>query len=142
MKNEPVVIERTFNAPIAKVWKALTENEQLKQWYFQLADFKAEVGFEFNFYGGKTADQQYLHLCKVTEVIAGKKLTYSWRYDGYPGNSFVTIELFKEDEKTKLKLTHTGLETLINGNPDFERESFVKGWTHIINTSLKDYLEK
>ncbi len=55
--------------------------------------FKAELGYKFQFPGG-TAEQQYLHLCEVTEVVVGKKLTYSWRYDGYAGNSFVTCELF------------------------------------------------
>ena len=30
MKTEPFVIERTFNAPAEKVWKALTDKEQMK----------------------------------------------------------------------------------------------------------------
>ena len=56
-------------------------------------------------------EKQWLHLCKVIEVIPMKKLTYSWSYDGYEGNSFVTFELFSEENKTRLKLTHEGLET-------------------------------
>ena len=71
----------------------------------------ATVGFEFNFTGGPSEGKQYLHLCKVTEVIPEKKLTYSWRYGGYEGNSFVTFELFAEGNKTELKLTHTSLDT-------------------------------
>lgn len=140
MSNEPFVIERTFNAPVEKVWKAITDKEEMKQWYFDLADFKPEIGFEFQFEGGPD-DRKYLHLCKVTEAIQNKKLTYSWRYDGYEGNSFVTFELFPEGEKTKLKLTHTGLETF-PANPDFAKENFVQGWTHIIGKSLQEYLEK
>ena len=38
MNNQPFVIERTFNAPASKVWEALTDNEKMKQWYFNLAD--------------------------------------------------------------------------------------------------------
>ena len=54
-----------------------------------------------------------LHLSRLFfDVVDGKKLTYSWRYDGYPGNSFVTFELFGEGQKTRLKLTHEGIETL------------------------------
>ena len=41
--------KRVFDAPVAKVWDALTRNEQMKKWYFQLADFKPVVGFEFQF---------------------------------------------------------------------------------------------
>lgn len=84
MANEPFVIERTYNAPVEKVWKSITDKNEMKQWYFDLADFRPEVGFEFQFEGG-TETKKYLHLCKVTEAIQNKKLTYSWRYDGYEG---------------------------------------------------------
>ena len=140
MQHEPLMLERTFNAPIDRVWKAITDNKQMKHWYFDLDDFKAEPGFEFTFSGG-SKEQTYIHHCKVTEVIAGKKLTYSWRYEGLPGESFVTMELFPEGDKTRLKLTHTGLETFPAAK-DFARESFQKGWTQIIGTQLKDFVEK
>lgn len=140
MKNEPLVLERTFNAPIDKVWKAITDKDNMKQWYFDLAEFRPEVGFEFQFTGG-TEEHSYLHLCRITEVEPGRKLTYSWRYEGYAGNSFVTFELFPEGDKTRLKLTHTGLETFPASNPDLRRENFEAGWTQIIGTNLKDYLE-
>jgi uncharacterized protein YndB with AHSA1/START domain len=141
MKNEPFVIERTFNAPVEKIWKAITDKAQMKPWYFDLESFKPEVGFEFSFKGGPD-ERQYLHLCKITEVIREKKLTYSWRYDGYVGNSFVTFELFPENGKTRLRLTHEGLETFPASNPDFAKKNFAEGWTAIIGTSLKDFLEK
>ena len=44
-----VVIERTFNAPVPRVWKALTDVEEMRRWYFDLKEFKPEVGFEFEF---------------------------------------------------------------------------------------------
>jgi uncharacterized protein YndB with AHSA1/START domain len=140
MSTEPFVIERTFNAPIEKVWNAITEKNAMKQWYFDLEEFKAEVGFEFQFEGGPDG-RTYLHLCRVTEVIAGKKLTYSWRYDGHEGNSFVTWELFAEGNKTRLKLTHEGLETFPATNPDMAKQNFVEGWTDIVGVSLKKFLE-
>ena len=141
MKQEPFVIERTFSAPIKKVWKAITDKDEMKQWYFNIPSFKPEVGFEFEFTAG-SAEKNYLHQCRVTEVVAGKKLSYSWRYDAYPGDSVVTFELFEEGDKTRLKLMHAGLETFPNNLADFAKESFAKGWTHIIGTSLKDYVEK
>jgi uncharacterized protein YndB with AHSA1/START domain len=141
MKHEPFVIERTFQSPLPKVWKALTVKEEMKKWYFDLEAFKPEVGFEFSFSGGPE-DRKYLHLCKVTEVIAEKKITYSWRYDGYEGISYVTFELFAEgNERTKLKLTHSGLETF-PPLADFARTNFEAGWASIVNESLQGYLEK
>lgn len=137
---KPVVIERTFNAPINRVWSAITDKEKMKEWYFDLEEFKPQVGFKFQFEGG-TEEKCYLHLCEVTEVVPGKKLQYSWKYDGYAGNSFVTFELFDLGNQTKLKLTHTGLGTFPESNPDLARENFVGGWEDIIGRSLKQYLE-
>lgn len=142
MTTVPFIIERTFDATAENVWRAITEKELMKQWYFDLPEFKAEVGFRFQFTGGKKPEKQYLHLCEITEVIPGKKLKHSWRYDGYEGNSFVTFELFADGDRTKLKLTHEGLETFPMSNPDFAKENFIAGWTSIIGTSLKEFLEK
>jgi uncharacterized protein YndB with AHSA1/START domain len=138
----PVVVERTFNAPMEMVWKAITEREQMIKWSFPVEAFKAEVGFETQF-NKRKGDRDFLHLWKVTEVVLGRKITYSWKYGGFPGESFVTFELFDEGGKTRLKLTHTGLETFQpESNPDLARSNFVMGWTHIIGTSLEGFLEK
>lgn len=141
MKAEPVVKEVIINASAAKVWKAITDKDEMKNWYFDLKEFKPEIGFEFRFYGGPP-EKQYLHICEITEVIPEEKLTYSWRYDGFPGKSFVTIELFVEREKTRLKLTHSGLESFPSDNPHFAKENFAEGWNQIIGKNIKEYLEK
>jgi uncharacterized protein YndB with AHSA1/START domain len=141
MNQDPLVIERTFDAPVESVWQAIIDNEQMKQWYFQIEDFKPEVGFEFQFDAG-SPDKMYRHICKVTEVIVGKKLTYSWHYDGVEGMSYVTFELFDENGKTRVKLTHKGLETFPIDDPAFAKESFAEGWTQILGKSLKEFLDK
>lgn len=141
MDQQPIVIERTYNAPVEKVWKALTDKEQMKEWYFDIADFKPEVGFEFEFIGKGKKGESYLHKCKITEIIPEKKLTHSWRYDGYEGNSFVTFELIAEGAKTHIKLTHEGLETF-PAIEAFAKSNFVEGWTYIIGKGLKAFIEQ
>lgn len=140
MKNEPFVIERTFNAPVARIWKAITDKEDMKKWYFDIPDFKPEVGHEFEFTAGDDT-KKYTHHCKVLEVIPNKKLSYTWRYPEKPGTSTVTMELFPEGDTTKFRLTHSGLETFPQDHPDFRKESFAAGWTDIIGKFLKEYLE-
>jgi len=142
MSNQPFVIEREFDAPVSKVWDALTNNEQMKKWYFKLPEFQPVAGFEFQFIGGAEGHTQYNHLCKVTEVIPGKKIAYSWRYEGYPGISVVSFELFEKGNKTKLKLTHSGLESFAAAGPDFGQEKFAEGWTQILDNSLRGFLEE
>jgi len=136
---ETIVIERTFKAPVARVWKALTDADEMRQWYFDLKEFKPQVGFEFEFvveHGGNT----YHHLCKITEVVPPQKLAHTWRYKGHPGNSLVTFELFPEGDQTRLKLTHSGMESFPQ-TPAFARKNFVAGWTEIIGSSLKQFVE-
>ncbi len=140
---KPLLIERTYNAPVKKVWKAITDNNEMKLWYFDIADFKPEEGFEFSFEGEGKEGEKYMHLCKVTEVIPEKKLSHSWRYDGFTGNSLVTFELSAEGEKTKLLLTHSGIETFaVTASNAFARENFAEGWNYITGTSLKQFVEK
>ena len=140
MNTQPFTIERTYNAPISKVWSAITDKDQMKKWYFDLPQFKPKVGTEFQFTGGPDDGKKYLHLCKVVEVEEGKKIAYTWRYDGYAGDSKVTFELFEEGNLTRLKLTHEGLETFPADNPDLVKGNFVAGWTEIVGTSLKKFL--
>ena len=140
MSAQPFVIDRVYNAPTERVWEAITDNNKMKEWYFDIPDFKPEVGFEFTFNGG-SEDKIYVHLCRVIEVIEGKKLSHTWRYKDYEGNSVVTWELFPEGDKTRLVLTHTGLETF-PPLKDFARESFTAGWTEIVGRMLKEYVEK
>lgn len=83
MNKFPFIIEKTFNAPIEKVWKAITDKNEMKQWYFNLATFEPKVGFEFKFKAGEVMQKKYY----------------------------------------------------------FAKESFSKGWTSIIGTSLQKFLK-
>lgn len=141
MTHQPIIIERLVEAPINVVWKAITDKYAMQKWYFDFDEFVPEVGFKFEFKGGPEDGTQYVHLCEITEIIICKKLTYSWRYEGYEGNSFVTFDLTNQMDKTLVRLIHEGVETFDQNNPDFARENFVKGWTEIINTSLVKYLD-
>jgi uncharacterized protein YndB with AHSA1/START domain len=71
-----LVVERTFDAPLEKVWQAITTPEQMRRCYFEINNFKPEAGCEFAFvveHEGNTYD----HRCKVVEVIPQKKIAYA-----------------------------------------------------------------
>ena len=136
---DAVIVERTFDAPAGRVWTALTDVNEMRQWYFDLKEFKPEIGFEFEFvveHEGNT----YHHLCKVTDVIPQKKIAYTWRYKGELGDSLVTFELFPHGDKTRLKLTHNGIETFPK-TPAYARENFETGWTTLIDSELRQFVE-
>jgi uncharacterized protein YndB with AHSA1/START domain len=140
MPHTTVIIEQTFNAPIATVWRAFTNENEMRKWYFNVQDFKLEVGNKFHFSAG-SSEKQYLHLCEIIEIVPEKKIAYTWKYDGFAGSSLLTIKLVEQGHKTYLKLTHTDLETFAENGNDFAIVSFNEGWNHIINIGLKKYLE-
>lgn len=143
MKSMSVIAENLFAVSKENVWSAITDKNEMKHWYFDLEEFIPEVGFEFRFWGG-TEENKYFHICKITEVIPYKVLEHSWRYDGISGNTTVRFELteFKgKPGKTKLTLSHSGIETFPADNPDLARSNFEAGWKYFIGTSLKNYLE-
>ncbi|GEM_PF-846314 len=140
--NNQVILEKLFDATIERVWEAITNKDEMKSWYFDFEDFQPVVGFQFQFYGGHEEGIQYLHLCEVIEVIPQKKLTYSWRYAGYSGISFVTFDLYMQGNQTLLKLTHRGIESFPAENPDFALHNFGEGWGELLNNRLRKHLEE
>ena len=141
MSTQPFTIESAFHAPVEKVWKAITDKDEMKQWYFSLDAFKPEKDFEFRFEGGDEANT-YLHICRILEVIPNKKLSHTWQYEGQEEETIVTWELFEEGNDTRVKLTHEGLEKIAHHGPAFAPGNFAEGWTAIVGTSLKNRLEQ
>lgn len=133
--------EYIYSVAPAIVWKAITEKEEMKLWYFNLEEFKPEVGFEFSFRGG-TEQRKYLHNCRITEVVKSKKLCHTWSYEGISGETILCFEIEPTETGTKLQLTHSGFETFPKDNADLDPKNFEQGWTFILGTSLKNYLEK
>lgn len=139
MNTAPLIVERVIHAPASLVWQAITDVDHMRKWYFDLKDFKPEVGCEFTF-DGTSDEKTYTHLCKITDVEYERKLRYSWSYPDYEGMSYVTFELIPEGENTRLKLTHEGLHTF-PPTKDLGRDSFTAGWNEIIGKLLPDYVE-
>lgn len=133
-------MQATYDAPVEKVWKALTDKEQMKAWYFDTEEFVPEAGFEFTF-KGENEGRVFIHRCEIIDVIPEHKLLHTWRYEGYAGLSLVSFEIFPDGSGTVLNLVHSGLESF-PATDDFKRENFAAGWKHILGTSLKQFLEK
>lgn len=142
MNAAPIVVEQTYKATTDVVWKAITDKDQMRQWYFEpMTDFEPEVGFETEF-DVQAEGRIFPHQWKVTEVVLETKIAYDWRYGGYPGDSSVTWELSETPDGTNLKLTHRGQETFAKVDPMFSREGCEAGWRYFLHESLKVFLER
>lgn len=133
-----------INAPLGVVFKAISDPEELTQWFPDQAILEPKVGgkVKFSFDKEKSPD----HTCAtegiVKEYIPNKKLSYSWKQKDVPDfpETIVTWELEEIDvNKTKVKLFHSGF----TGRE--ERKSFKEhdqGWSYFLGRLEKYCIEK
>ncbi len=140
--HDNVVVKQRINASVEKVWSAITDKAQMKQWYFDISDFELKEGSSFNFYEPGD-ERKYHHHCEITEVIPNEKFKHSWSYPDISNEkTIVKWELEPDGDGTMITLTHKGIENFDHLGKDFQHKSFEAGWTEILGQSLKDYLEK
>ena len=140
MKTNPIVKEITIPSDLNTVWEAITNPEKMKEWYFEVNDFRLEKDNEFYFYEPGSA-QKYRHLCKIIDIIPNRKFKHTWTFPDYSsGISTLTWELTEHEGNTHVKLTHEGVENFANAGNDFTRKSFDAGWEEIVTQNLVNYL--
>ena len=137
-----VIKTTTIKAPVEKVWEALTEKEQMKQWYFTIPDLVLEEGSQFSFYepGGQN---KFLHTCVITEVTPLQRFQHTWTHPTHSqGRSLVTWDLVPQGNATEVTLMHEGIENFADGGPDLSPENYAAGWEEIVERSLKNFVEQ
>lgn len=141
MIRKEIVIDQS----VERVWEALTQPEEMRNWYFNISNFEPIEGEIFDFivsFTDEDGEHNFRHLFKIVRVIPAEKLQHTWEYPGHSGGtSVLTWELFPREESTVVVLTHEGTETFLDeGSKYFTKESFLAGWTDILQR-FKEYLE-
>lgn len=131
--------EVIINAPLSKVWKALTEQKQIEKWFMAPDNFIPEVGTTFHMTGTKDG-VSFPHTCTILEVIPEKKLSYTWNMTVIDGETIVTWELEEQGKTTKLTLTHSQWDKVKFNTPVLSHNDYVNGWNYFTN-KLKEYSE-
>jgi uncharacterized protein YndB with AHSA1/START domain len=119
----------TIDARPEVVFKALTDERELTQWFPNQAVLEARVGgkMEFRFQRQETGEIDTMQ-GKVLEIVPDKKLSYSWKGDLVPDfpDSVVTWTLEPvAGNRTQVTLVHSGLKGKLAEEHD-------KGWTYYI----------
>ena len=140
--NLPIIVGKSYPVSKEKVWSALTNLEEMKQWFFpDILEFKAEVGFETRFLITNEG-RNFTHIFKVMESVPYEKLKLSWKYEEWSGDSTACFEMSETDGQTNLSITCIILEDFPDDIPEFNRESAVAGWEYILGEALKNHLFK
>jgi uncharacterized protein YndB with AHSA1/START domain len=90
----PIIVEQEYPVPVKVLWKAITNLEHKKGWFFEnIPAFEPEVGFHTSF-AVQLEERTFNHLWRIEKAIPFKKITYHWSYLECKGEAFVTFELF------------------------------------------------
>ena len=132
----------TINAPASKVWKALTEKDELKEWVMMPTTFEPVAGKEFTFKTEPMENWDGYIYCKVVEVEVNKKLVYTWNAEFINAETLVTILISEKGGITEVTLIHTGWEKIPADSRQQRIDAHNKGWDLRFVKNLKEVAEK
>jgi len=136
----PVVLTHEFPYSMDRVWSAITNYDEMLQWYFQeLPAFVPEVGFETEFVLYNEG-RKFTHEWKILEVEPPRLIVYKWSFKEYPGDSRLSFILTPVEDACHLKLVDEVMEDFPDDIPEFKRESCEAGWKFFIHERLANYL--
>jgi uncharacterized protein YndB with AHSA1/START domain len=126
---ETVAVERSIwiDAPRQRVWRALTDPEQVQQWFSPGTPWRLsalEVGGKLSVYNSETGADMYVQIIEALEPLQQLVLRSA---PEPPETPYVTIyTLADENGGTRLTLTHTGyeLETDETRHNNMEQNAF------------------
>jgi len=123
-------IELTYEiqAPLAAVWQAFVDPEQIDRWGGGPAEMDAKVGTAFSLWGGEIHGTN-------TAVEVEKKLVQDW-YSGkeWSAPSHVAFSFESKGEGSIVRLLHTDV-------PSSEVDDITQGWEEFYLGPIQEYLE-
>jgi uncharacterized protein YndB with AHSA1/START domain len=140
MTDETRSIEReiVIGADPERVWQAITEAEEIVNWFALEAD--SEPGIDGYIDLRWNLKSHEAGRCHILEWDPGRRLLMTWR-DGPAGDHPLPVEIRLERREggTLLRLVHSGF--LADESWDEEYESHGRGWSYELR-SLRHYLER
>jgi uncharacterized protein YndB with AHSA1/START domain len=128
---DAIRLERMLDAPVETVWRYLTEGELRGQWFAGGTDVTGEgpLDLVFDHDNLSSEDVPYpteyashkgaLNREKVVRFEPKRVLAYTF---GEGRNGIATFELFPDGERTRLVLTHSGIQSPTGA------QDFGSGW--------------
>lgn len=142
-QDSDLVIDRIFDAPLEKVWKAFSDPEMIKKWWgpkeftCPVAKIDFREGGSYLFCMRDQKGKDFYSGGKYEQIIDGEKIVYSDSFMDKDGNvvspkeygfgedfpqQLTVLVYFEEvDGKTKMQLRHQGM-------PENQKSDCTKGW--------------
>ena len=110
-------IERTFQAPAAKVFDAFTSEEVMRRWWHAEHDWETSVAEVDLRLGGAVRvvmrnphdGAEYGGGGVYTEIDPPRRLVFTWLWDDNDTRQLIEIDFFEVGGATRVTFTHSGL---------------------------------
>lgn len=116
-----------MDAPVEKVWQALTDSKIIDAWGGGPAKMSDKVGEKFEFWGGDIHGENI-------NVVPNKKLVQNWYEGNWEKPSIATFTLEQKNSQTTLTLDHENV-------PAKSYDDINEGWDQYYLGALKNYVE-
>lgn len=119
-----------IKAPPSRVFKALTDAEEIAAWSGSEATMDPQPGGAYSLWDGSIFGTNL-------EVVPDRKLVQSWREDTWEAgaDSKVTFTLTPDGDGTRVDLQHQDV-------PEDEYDAIAEGWDIYYLGVIKGYLER
>ena len=107
-QTEAIAFEFDLAHAPQKVWRALTDPTLLKEWLLPVTGLKLELGAAFTFKTQPFSDWDGTVRCRMLEIEAHRKLSYTWVVGGM--DTVVTFTLTPTASGTHLSLVQSGFK--------------------------------
>ncbi len=121
--------EITINASPSRVFKAITDPQQLTQWFPDVISIEPKIGGKISFKAfepnsDNSENKDHVVEGIIIELEEDKKLAYTWSPSDIPDFPPTKVVWFLEEiqkEKTKVIITHSGILDEVSKKPYDER---------------------
>ncbi len=124
---ERLVVKRTFKTPVARVYAAWTDAEQMKRWFapgemtVPAAEADVREGGRYRVQMSESGSDYAFHTTGgvYREVVPNQRLVFTWQWEGSELETVVTLE-FKSlsANETEITLIHEGFDSEDSLNKD------------------------
>jgi uncharacterized protein YndB with AHSA1/START domain len=133
----------TVKAGTVEVWHALTDPDELENWWGESVTLQPKVGGAFKEKWEDDEGNKQLASGKVIAMKNKKSITFTWAEKDWPKGA-VTECTFEISEagpgKSTLTVRHSGWETLPESRRAKTLKDFKTGWSFHLK-ELKEYLD-
>jgi uncharacterized protein YndB with AHSA1/START domain len=109
-QTEAISFEFDLHHSPEKVWRALTDPALLAEWLLPVVDLQLEPGTAFTFKAQPQPGWDGIVSCRLLEIEAHRKLSYTWAVGDMGIDTVVTFTLTPTASGTRLCLLQSGFK--------------------------------